>query len=339
MLAQLTNQTILVTGGSGFFARKFIETVLSKGNPRKIILYSRDEQKHHDMQNSLPFSKFKDKIRYFIGDIRDKDRLRLAVREADIVIHTAALKQVLLAEYNPYEAVKTNILGAQNLVEACLYSDVKKVISISTDKAAAPSGIYGATKLVSDKLFLAANLHKAGKEIKFSVIRYGNVLGSRGSIVPLFTKKKSEGVIPVTDERMTRFNITHQQCVDFVLHCLEVMWGGETFIPIMPSYRIIDLVKAIAPDCRIEITGIRPGEKLHEEVITENEAPNTIEFGNYYVILPTIVNELWDIEKFRLESNSITGKYCEPGFCYNSDNNTARLSIEDIRQLIKIHGS
>jgi FlaA1/EpsC-like NDP-sugar epimerase len=250
----------------------------------------------------------------------------------EIVVHTAALKQVPAAEYNPFEAVKTNIIGGQNVIDASLSQGVKKVIALSTDKAAAPINLYGATKLTSDKLFVAANNYKGARDIKFSVVRYGNVMGSRGSVIPFFMKMKDTKKLPITDERMTRFNITLQEGVDFVIKNLERMWGGELFVPKIPSYRILDLAKAIAPDTKIEIIGIRPGEKLHEEMITETDALNTIEFKNYFVILPS--TKLWDLEKFKTESNSDAGKWCNYGFSYNSGKNDKFLSIYEIKDLI-----
>ena len=296
-------------------------------------MYSRDELKQFEMQQKWPISDIKPMIRYFIGDVRDLDRLSMAMEEVDIVIHAAALKQVPTAEYNPFEAVKTNILGGQNVIDAAYKMNVKKVIALSTDKAAAPINLYGATKLTSDKLFIAANNYKGENEIKFSVVRYGNVMGSRGSVIPFFQQKKENGILPITDERMTRFNITLQQGVDFVLQCLNKMWGGELFVPKIPSYKILDVAKAIAPECEHKIVGIRPGEKLHEEMITETDALNSVEFENYFVILPSTT--LWDIDKFKNESNSSVGKMCEFGFSYNSESNHNFLTIKQIRTLIK----
>lgn len=325
--------TILITGGTGSFGKKFIETVLKRYNPRKIIIYSRDELKQYEMQKNPKFSKDGVLMRYFIGDVRDEKRLMMAMKGVDIVVHAAALKQVPAAEYNPFEAVKTNVIGGQNVIDACLASGVKKVIALSTDKAAAPINLYGATKLTSDKLFIAANNYRGTHDIKFSVVRYGNVMGSRGSVIPFFLEKKNTGVLPITDERMTRFNITLQQGVDFVLMALDKMWGGELFVPKIPSYRILDLAKAIAPNAKYENVGIRPGEKLHEEMITATDAINTVEFDDYYVILPS--TQQWDIDKFRKESNGKEGKFCSYGFSYNSGNNDHFLSIEELRELIK----
>lgn len=329
----LNNKNILITGGTGSFGKKFISTVLERYMPKKIIVYSRDELKQYEMQNTEPFKSNSNIMRYFIGDVRDLQRLNIAMEEVDIVIHAAALKQVPAAEYNPFEAVKTNILGGQNVIDASRSAGVKKVIALSTDKAAAPINLYGATKLASDKLFVAANNYAGLHDIKYSVVRYGNVMGSRGSVIPFFQDKKKTGLLPITDLRMTRFNITLQKGVDFVLECLGRMWGGELFVPKIPSYKITDVANAIAPECKIEVVGIRPGEKLHEEMITETDSLNTIEFDNYYVILPSM--QLWDIEKFRKESNKSEGKFCEFGFKYNSGTNTQWLSTKDIADYIQ----
>lgn len=329
----LNNKTILVTGGTGSFGKKFIKTVFERYEPKKVIVYSRDELKQFEMENSEDFKKYYEKIRYFIGDVRDLPRLKMAMENVDIVIHTAALKQVPACEYNPFEAVKTNIMGGQNVIDACFESGVKKVIALSTDKAAAPINLYGATKLCSDKLFIAANNYKGWKDIKFSVVRYGNVMGSRGSVIPFFLSQKSKGVLTITDKRMTRFNITLQEGVDFVIQNLERMWGGELFVPKIPSYKILDLAKAIGPECKLEFNGVRPGEKLHEEMITVTDAINTIEFDDYFVILPSTKH--WDIEKFRLESNGKHGKWCEEGFSYNSGTNERFLTVEELRELIE----
>jgi len=287
------------------------------------------------MQQSENFRKHESIMRYFIGDVRDEARLKRAMEGVDIVIHAAALKQIPASEYNPFEAVKTNIIGGQNVINSAMDSGVQKIIALSTDKAAAPINLYGATKLASDKLFIAANNYRGARDIKFSVVRYGNVMGSRGSVIPLFLEKRKCEILPITDKRMTRFNITLQQGVDFVLYCLQRMWGGEIFVPKIPSYKILDVAKAVAPECKIEIVGIRPGEKIHEEMITEHDSLNTIEFENYYIILPSITTELWDIEKFRLESNTPPGKFCEFGFKYNSGINTEWLTVEQLKELIK----
>ena len=330
----LNNKTILITGGTGSFGKKFIKTILDKYSPKKVIVYSRDELKQFEMQQEFPDNDYPS-MRYFIGDVRDYHRLKMAMSDVDIVIHAAALKQVPACEYNPFEAVKTNIIGGQNVIDAAISCGVKKVIALSTDKAAAPINLYGATKLASDKLFIAANNYSGGHDIKFSVVRYGNVMGSRGSVIPFFKKKADTGVLPITDERMTRFNITLQNGVDFVLQCLDKMWGGELFVPKIPSYKILDVAKAIAPECKHEIVGIRPGEKLHEEMITETDALNSVEFEKYFVILPS--TQLWDIERFRQESNSSIGKMCEYGFSYNSGTNKHFLNVTDLQELIKNH--
>ena len=326
----LNNKSILITGGTGSFGKKFIQTILEMYEPKKVIVYSRDELKQYEMQQKWPDGGV---MRYFIGDVRDYRRLKRAMEGVDVVIHAAALKQVPAAEYNPFEAVKTNIIGGQNVIDAALSQGVKKVIALSTDKAAAPINLYGATKLTSDKLFIAANNYKGIHDIKLSVVRYGNVMGSRGSVIPFFMKQKETGVLPITDERMTRFNITLQEGVDFVLQCLEKMWGGELFVPKIPSYRILDVAETVAPDCKHNIMGIRPGEKLHEEMITETDALNSVEFEKYYVILPA--TPLWDIEKFRNESNSSVGEMCEFGFSYNSGTNKDFLNVSDLKELIK----
>ena len=330
-----TNKTILVTGGTGSFGKKFIKTVLNRYNPQKIIIYSRGELKQFDMQNSSDFKKYdnQDKLRFFIGDVRDLPRLKMAMEGVDIVVHAAALKQVPTCEYNPFEAVKTNIIGGQNVIDACFKCGVKKVIALSTDKAAAPINLYGATKLCSDKLFIAANNYKGMRDIILSVVRYGNVMGSRGSVIPFFIKQKETGILPITDKRMTRFNLTLQEGVDFVIKCLEIMWGGELFVPKIPSYRILDLAKAIVPECELVFNGIRPGEKIHEEMITETDAISSIEFEDYYVILPS--TKQWDVEKFRLESNTKPGKFCKYGFSYNSGKNEKFLTVKELRYLIK----
>jgi UDP-N-acetylglucosamine 4,6-dehydratase/5-epimerase len=320
----------MVTGGTGSFGKKFIKIVLDQYSPEKIIVYSRDELKQFEMQQTWPAD---DVMRYFIGDVRDYSRLKRAMEGVDIVIHAAALKQVPAAEYNPFEAVKTNVLGGQNVIDAALSQGVTKVIALSTDKAAAPINLYGATKLVSDKLFIAANNYKGKHDIKFSVVRYGNVMGSRGSVIPFFLKQKEKGVLPITDERMTRFNITLQEGVNFVMQCLDKMWGGELFVPKIPSYRILDVAKAIAPNCKHKIVGIRPGEKLHEEMLTESDASNSVEFEKYFVISPS--TPLWDIDKFRKESNSSVGKMCEYGFSYNSSTNKSFLTVSELKNLIK----
>jgi len=330
----IDNKSILITGGTGSFGKKFIETVLHRYKPKKLIVYSRDELKQFEMQQVWP-DDADIPIRYFIGDVRDYHRLKTAMYGVDIVIHTAALKQVPASEYNPFETVKTNIIGGQNVADAAISTGVKKVIALSTDKAAAPINLYGATKLTSDKLFVAANNFAGGHDIDLSVVRYGNVMGSRGSVIPFFLQQKETGLLPITDDRMTRFNITLQEGVNFVLKCLEKMWGGELFVPKIPSYRIVDVAEAIAPECKHEIIGIRPGEKLHEEMITKTDSINTVNFDDYYVILPS--TPMWDIERFRKESNSSIGEMCEFGFSYDSGTNKHFLSVDEIRNLISTH--
>ncbi len=322
----------MITGGTGSFGKKFVETILLQyPEVDRLVVFSRDELKQFEMTQQFSDEAF-NQIRYFIGDVRDRDRLIRAMEGIDIVIHAAALKQVPACEYNPFEAIKTNIHGAQNVIEAAIDRGVKQVVALSTDKAAAPINLYGATKLCSDKLFVAANNFKGKHDIKFSVVRYGNVMGSRGSVIPFFLEKRSEGVLPITDDRMTRFNITLEDGVKLVLYALENMWGGEIFVPKIPSYRISDVAEAIAPHARKEIVGIRPGEKLHEEMITETDSLISIEFDKYYVILPSL--KLWDEEQFICEFN---GKRCEDGFKYNSGTNTDWLSVEQIRELITLH--
>ena len=328
----LNDKSILVTGGTGSFGKKFIEIVFKKYKPNRVIIYSRDELKQFEMQQIWSEADYP--IRYFIGDIRDYKRLKMAMTNIDIVVHAAALKQVPTAEYNPFEAVKTNIFGSQNVIDAALDSNVSRVIALSTDKAAAPVNLYGATKLTSDKLFIAANNYKGEKEIKFSVVRYGNVMGSRGSVIPFFIQQKDKNILPITDKKMTRFNITLQQGVDFVINSLEKMWGGELFVPKIPSYNIMDVAKAIAPDAEYRVVGIRPGEKLHEEMITINDATNTVEFEEYYVILPDSKYISWNREKFILESNNSIGSICEEDFNYNSGTNIDFLTIDQLKMLI-----
>jgi len=317
----LQDKVILVTGGTGSFGRKFVTRALREG-VKKIIVFSRDELKQYEMAQE-----FKDeRIRFFLGDVRDKERLYRAFNGVDIVIHAAALKHVGACEYNPFEAVKTNIYGAQNIIEAAIDCGVRRVIALSTDKAAAPINLYGATKLASDKLFVAANSYVGDKNTRFAVVRYGNVVGSRGSVVPFFKKMASSGKLPITDERMTRFWITLDNGVQFVIESLERMNGGEIFVPKIPSMKVTDLAMAIAPEAEIEIVGIRPGEKLHEAMIIEDDARHTKEFDTYYVIQPEFP---WWSE------NSVGGKPLPEGFKYKSDNNTDWLSVEDLRTLIE----
>lgn len=328
----LNGKSILITGGTGSFGKQFVATILLKyPEIERLVVFSRDELKQYEMNQQFPIGSYP-QLRFFIGDVRDKDRLTRAMEGIDIVIHAAALKQIPACEYNPFEAIKTNIMGAQNVIEACIDKGVRRVVALSTDKAAAPINLYGATKLCSDKLFVAANNFKGTRDIKFSIVRYGNVMGSRGSVIPFFLSKRKENLLPITDERMTRFNITLEDGINLVLYALENMWGGEIFVPKIPSYRILDIAEAIAPACRKQIVGIRPGEKLHEEMVTSTDALNTVEFSKYFVILPSI--GLWDVNCFLKE---FTGKMCPDGFSYNSGDNTQWLSPEDIRTLIKTH--
>ena len=328
----LNNKNILVTGGTGSFGKKFIETVLKKFKPKKLVIYSRDEQKQFQLQLKWKESDVSP-IRYFIGDVRDLDRLKFAMQEVDIVIHAAALKHVPMAEYNPFEAVKTNILGAQNVIDATIANYVKKVIALSTDKASSPINLYGATKLTSDKLFIAANNYKGSKKIKFSVVRYGNVMGSRGSVIPLFLKMKKNNIFPITDKKMTRFNITLEESVNFVLFCLNKMWGGEIFVPKIPSYKIIDFAKAISTKAKLKFVGIRAGEKLHEEMISQHDSINTIEYNKYFVIAPNSKFINWGKKEYMKHNKG--GKNCPNYFSYNSESNKKFLKISELKKLIQ----
>ena len=327
----LNNKTLLITGGTGSFGKRFIRKILENYKIKKIVVYSRDELKQSEMYEE--FIEYKDKIRYFIGDVRDADRLKLALKSIDIVIHAAALKQVPAAEYNPFEFIKTNIIGTQNLISAIMESNVERAISLSTDKAAAPINIYGATKLAADKLFISSNNISSKK---FSVVRYGNVMMSRGSVMPIFEKQSRAGVLTITDKRMTRFSITLDQGVDFVIQCLKKMWGGELFVPKIPSYKTTDVAKAIAPNCKIKFTGIRPGEKLHEEMITASDSLNTLEFKKYYVILPSTLEFLtWKLNDFIKNSDQYQAKFCKENFSYNSSTNSKFLSVKEIKELVE----
>lgn len=328
----LNGQSVLVTGGTGSFGRKFVKTVLERYKPRKLIVFSRDELKQFEMAHEFSPQEYPC-LRYFIGDVRDESRLSEAFHNVDIVVHAAAMKQIPAAEYNPFEAIKTNVLGAQNVIRAAIGQGIKKVIALSTDKAANPVNLYGATKLCSDKLFIAGNsMSGDAPRTRFSVVRYGNVACSRGSVIPFFLKKRDDGVLPVTDEKMTRFSITLQEGVDFVLHCLDRMFGGELFVPKLPSFRILDLTQAVAPQARIEVIGIRPGEKLHELMIPVDESRHTVQFDDYFVIQPNF--HWWTREKHLLSDG---GEPCPQGFSYSSDTNTDWLSVEDIRELIRTH--
>lgn len=319
-----TNKVVLITGGTGSFGKKFIEILLKEKNPAKVIVFSRDELKQHEMQTS---GKNHPNLRYFLGDVRDLDRLRRAFQGVDIVVHAAALKQVPACEYNPFEAVKTNILGTQNVIDAALDSGVKKVFALSTDKAVNPVNLYGCTKAAAEKLVVQSNAYAGGRETRLSCVRYGNVVGSRGSVVPIFLQQKASGVLTVTDERMTRFWLSLDDGVRFVIRCIEQMRGGEVFVPKIPSMAVKDLALAIAPEAEVKITGIRPGEKLHEVLISEDEARNTIELDDMFVVQPS--GTTWfgrDWEK--------VGKVLPDGFRYSSDNNADWLDIEGIKKMV-----
>jgi UDP-N-acetylglucosamine 4,6-dehydratase (inverting) len=328
----LSGSSILITGGTGSFGMAFVKTVLTRfPNIKRLVVFSRDELKQFDMGRDL--QEFgHERVRFFLGDVRDYKRLRRALEGVDTVIHAAALKQVPAAEYNPFEFIQTNVLGAQNLIEACLDSEVRRVVALSTDKAAAPVNLYGATKLCSDKLFIAANNIKGWRNLRFSVVRYGNVMGSRGSVIPLFLRLRKTGVLPITDSNMTRFNISLQEGVDMVLWVLERSLGGEIFVPKIPSYRISDVAEAIGPECVHSVIGVRPGEKIHEEMITASDSPTTVDLGRYYAILPST-------------GSATVDTYCKdtgaervpPGFSYSSGSNPEFLSVEQIRGLIKSH--
>jgi UDP-N-acetylglucosamine 4,6-dehydratase len=328
------SNSILVTGATGSFGRAFIKNFVSSNAPiERLVVYSRDELKQYEMQQQFPVSTYPF-IRYFLGDIRDEARLEMALKGIDTVIHAAALKQVPAAEYNPFEFIRTNILGAENLIRACLNSDVSQVIALSTDKAAAPVNLYGATKLCSDKLFIAANNLTGNKDLKFSVVRYGNVMGSRGSVIPFFLKSKIDGPLPVTDPAMTRFNISLREGVEMVEWAMRNALGGEIFVPKIPSYRILDLVEAITPGESPVIVGIRSGEKLHEEMITLSDSPYTIDIGDYYTILPSMGKYPTEayLEKFE-------GRFVPENFQYSSDTNPVFLSVNELRDLIEKHVS
>lgn len=328
----LNGKNILVTGGTGSFGKKFIETVFKKfPDVKKVVVYSRDELKQYEMGQSYPESKFP-QMRFFIGDVRDAERLKRACEGIDIIVHAAALKHVPIAEYNPIECINTNINGAENIVNAALDCGVKNVVALSTDKACAPINLYGATKLCSDKLFIAANNMRGPRDLKFSVVRYGNVLGSRGSVVPFFLRKRQDGILPITHEGMTRFNITLEEGVDMVMYAIENAWGGELFVPKIPSYKITDVAKAVAPNCKTEVVGIRPGEKLHEEMITETDSMSTYDCGKYYVIAPSV--PLWGMSEWM---KKFSAKKVPEGFKYNSGTNTDWVKPDEIRALIKKH--
>lgn len=328
----MKNSSILITGGTGSFGNAFVRKVLSLyPDIKRLVIYSRDELKQFEMSQIFPDTEHK-AIRFFLGDVRDSRRLRRALEGIDTVIHAAALKQVPAAEYNPFEFIQTNVLGAQNLIEACLESDVKRVVALSTDKAAAPINIYGATKLCSDKLFTAANNIKGKRDLRFSVVRYGNVMGSRGSVIPFFLQRRKTGVLPITDPNMTRFNISLEQGVEMVLWALEQARGAEIFVPKIPSYRVVDLAQAIGPECIHSVIGMRPGEKIHEEMITVNDSVTTVDLGQYYAILPA--SGTVSVDEY---CQATTGTRVPAGFHYNSGSNPDFLSISALRDLIAIH--
>jgi UDP-N-acetylglucosamine 4,6-dehydratase len=323
----LRGKVVLVTGGTGSFGKQFVDSVVRAYEPRKLIVFSRDELKQFDMQQRFNEQQYPP-MRYFIGDVRDRERLYRAMDGVDIVIHAAALKQVPTAEYNPIEVIKTNVLGAANIIDAAIDRNVQKVIALSTDKAANPINLYGATKLCSDKLFVAANGYSGHHGTRFSVVRYGNVMGSRGSVIPFFQQMRSNGVLPVTDPKMTRFWITLEQAVQFVLKSLCRMQGGEIFVPKIPSMKVVDLARAIAPECRLDVVGVRPGEKLHETMVPEDDARNTVEYDDCYVICSAAA-------KNRYNGNG--GKPCPENFRYSSDNNPRWLTVEELRRLVNRH--
>ena len=322
----LSNSTILITGGTGSFGHTFVPMTLAKYNPKKLIIFSRDEMKQWEMAKLY---KDDDRIRFFIGDVRDKDRLYRALDGVDYVVHAAATKIVPTAEYNPFECVKTNIHGAMNLIDACIDKGVKRVVALSTDKASSPINLYGATKLASDKLFVAGNSYSGGHETRFAVVRYGNVMGSRGSVIPFFMSIKDKGVLPITDARMTRFMISLEQGVELVWHAFQDMVGGEIYVKKIPSLKVTDLARVVAPDCKLEVVGIRPGEKLHEQMIGAEDAYYTYEYAEHYKILPAINN--WDQDGNRIKD----GQKVPEGFVYASDNNSEWMTDAEMKAWIE----
>ena len=329
----LFDKTLLITGGTGSFGKELIKTLLKSFNLKKIIIYSRDELKQYEMQQSEDFNS--KKLRYFIGDVRDLPRLNLAMNNVNLVVHAAALKQVPTAEYNPFEVVKTNIIGAQNIIDACFYNNVQRVIALSTDKASSPTNLYGATKLTSDKLFVAANNYKGPKQTSFSVVRYGNVFNSRGSVLPVFLTKAKKNYITITDKDMTRFNISLKEGVNFVIKSFNRMIGGEIFIPKIPTFKIVDLAKAINEKAKFKYVGIRPGEKLHEEMFSASDSSHAIEFKDYFFIKPQSELNGWTMKKYKNQNKSENGKEVKKGLTYNSYTNSDYLKIQDLKKLIK----
>lgn len=331
-MLNLTGKSILITGGTGSLGKALTKHILTKyTDVRRLVIFSRDEQKQFQMAQDYPAHLYP-QVRFFIGDVRDKERLIRAMSGVDYVIHAAAMKHVPIAEYNPDECIKTNIGGAQNVVDACFATKVSRVVALSTDKACAPINLYGATKLTSDKLFVAANNIKGDNPIRFSVVRYGNVMGSNGSVIPFFINKKREGKLPITDVNMTRFNISLQGGVDMVMHALGNAWGGEIFVPKIPSYKVTDVATAIAPNCEQVVVGIRPGEKVHEEMITPSDSFYTYDLGKYYTILPA--THKWSLEDFKTEFKA---ELVPNGFAYNSGDNAEWETVETLRSLIKEH--
>lgn len=331
-MLDLNGKKILITGGTGSFGKEFTKTIFSRWpDVKRLVIYSRDEQKQYQMAMDFPESQYP-AIRFFIGDVRDYVRLKRAFEGIDYVIHAAAMKHVHIAEYNPDECVKTNIGGAENVIRASLESSVQKVVALSTDKACAPINLYGATKLASDKLFIAANNIKGDRDLNFSVVRYGNVMGSNGSVIPFFMKMKKDGIIPITDPNMTRFNISLEDGVQMVMNALENAWGGELYVPKIPSYKITEVAKAIAPECKQEIIGIRPGEKVHEEMITSSDSFTTYDLGKTYVILPQV--PVWDLADF---IRKFEAKKVPAGFNYTSGENTEWVDAGQLRTLINEH--
>lgn len=330
-------RSILITGGTGSFGKAFAKHVLEHTDVRRIIIFSRDELKQFEMEQLDWVKEHRKRLRFFIGDVRDAERMRLACEGVEVIIHAAALKQVPAAEYNPFECIKTNVIGAQNVIDAARANGVRRVVALSTDKAAAPINLYGATKLCSDKLFVAANNYIGDRDLRFCVVRYGNVMGSRGSVIPFFRARAAdaEPMIPITDPAMTRFSITLEAGVQFVLKSLHRTWGGEIFVPKIPSYRILDVAEAIAPGVPTKVVGIRPGEKLHEEMITVTDALSTVEFAEDYVILPS--TPLWDEAKFIAESDAQPGKRAAHDFHYESGSNPHFLTVGQIRDLVAEH--